>query len=331
MIAEEKPKHIDCGVLVISLDFELCWGVRNFRGVDGYMPNLLGVYRLVPALLDMFSRHEIHATWATVGLIACSGADEALENAPTVLPEYRLAGLSPYDYLRDSAGQYDEKIHFAPGLVQQVADANGQEIATHTFSHYYCLEEGQSLEAFEQDLVHAIRLFEDKYGVRPKSIVFPRNQYSQRHIDVCGKLGLLAYRGAERGWWNTPRACAKENLLHRAVRLADSYLAISGYHLTPHFCGQVRAPMDIPASRLLRSCPKNHLLERLQKKRIEGEMYRAARQKKLYHLWWHPHNFGADVESNLNMLEDILRYFSLLRSGYGMRSMSMEEYASVSL
>ncbi len=56
------------GTFVISLDFELHWGVRDHRTVADYRENLLGVRRVVPALLSLFSEFGIHATWATVGL-----------------------------------------------------------------------------------------------------------------------------------------------------------------------------------------------------------------------------------------------------------------------
>ena len=84
------------GSLVISLDFELNWGVRDSRPGGDYRANLLGVRQAVPALLDLFARYGIHATWATVGLLFCRSREEMLEAAPSIRPQYDNARLSPY-------------------------------------------------------------------------------------------------------------------------------------------------------------------------------------------------------------------------------------------
>jgi peptidoglycan/xylan/chitin deacetylase (PgdA/CDA1 family) len=285
------------------------------------------VHLVVPKILQLFSAYGIHATWAVVGLIACTNREEALACIPHVKPAYTRAELSPYTYLCGLDFVNNEQIHFAPSLIRQVADTDNQEVATHTFSHYYCLEEGQPLDAFYYDLNAALELFQRKYGIRPRSIVFPRNQYSQEHIKVCEKHGIIAYRGSSPGWLNMPRNQAQENLVIRLLRLADSYFNISGYHSSPYGSGQASAPVNIPASRFLRPCARNTMIRRLQVRRIKAEMHNAARSKSVYHLWWHPHNFGVEIEKNLDMLNEILKYFSQLRSTFGMKSMNMEEYA----
>jgi hypothetical protein len=57
-------------------------------------------------------------------------------------------------------------------------------------------------------------------------------------------------------------------------------------------------------------------------------MSHAAKTNTLYHLWWHPHNFGIHQEKNLNFLEKILQHFRSLESRYGMVSMNMAEAAA---
>ena len=37
--------------------------------------------------------------------------------------------------------------------------------------------------------------------------------------------------------------------------------------------------------------------KKLKMKRIKAQMTYAAKNDKLFHLWWHPHNFGNDIES----------------------------------
>lgn len=38
------------GTFVISLDFELMWGVRDVQTKAGYGPNILGVRQAIPAM-----------------------------------------------------------------------------------------------------------------------------------------------------------------------------------------------------------------------------------------------------------------------------------------
>jgi len=51
----------------------------------------------------------------------------------------------------------------------------------------------------------------------------------------------------------------------------------------------------------------------------------AAENKKLFHLWWHPHNFGVNTDENISFLEEILLYFKELQKRYGMLSLNMNE------
>ena len=64
------------GALVISLDFELHWGVRDKRPVDGpYRENLLGAREAIPRMLDLFEEFGVAATWATVGFLFAKNRD----------------------------------------------------------------------------------------------------------------------------------------------------------------------------------------------------------------------------------------------------------------
>ena len=64
--------------VVISLDFELRWGVldRVRDDFSAYRANLEGVPEAVERMLDLFDEHEVRATWAIVGGLACDGWDE---------------------------------------------------------------------------------------------------------------------------------------------------------------------------------------------------------------------------------------------------------------
>ena len=54
-------------------------------------------------------------------------------------------------------------------------------------------------------------------------------------------------------------------------------------------------------------------------------MTAAAKKKKIYHLWWHPHNFGQNMEKNFDILQKVLEHYQQLESKYNMQSLSMAE------
>jgi hypothetical protein len=49
----------------------------------------------------------------------------------------------------------------------------------------------------------------------------------------------------------------------------------------------------------------------------------------MFHLWWHPHNFGVNLRQNLAMLTTVLDHFASLSKRHGMESLSMGEVASL--
>jgi peptidoglycan/xylan/chitin deacetylase (PgdA/CDA1 family) len=314
------------GKFVISLDMELMWGVRDHRSKADYGHRVLGEREAVPAMLDRFEANDIHATWAVVGFVMCDGRDELMARAPSERPSYDNSVYSSYSYL-DEAGlsEKDDPFYFAPSLVRAIAACPRQEISTHTFSHYYCLEPGQTPQQFGADLDAAIKQLGD-WGLDCASIVFPRNQYSPLYLDIVASRGIKVFRGSEQSWFyhSDPKA---QNLARRLGRMADSYLSVTGSNTqNPRRLGDMT---DVPSSRILR--PYNHKLrslEGLRLSRITRAMTRAAKDGTIFHLWWHPHNFGADTEENVAFLARILAHYRTLADRYGMESATMKEAAA---
>lgn len=316
------------GVLVVSLDFELHWGVRDRWSVAEHRARLLGAREAVPAMLELFEAFGIHATWAIVGFLFCDGKRELLDVLPARLPAYAEPALSPYAALAAiGASERDDPFHFAPSLIARIAATPDQEIGTHTLSHYYCLEPGQAPADFRADVQAAMEVTRRKVGRAPQSIVFPRNQYSPPYLDVCGELGLVAYRGNPDAWAYRARGATEESQVRRAVRLADAYLPITGTssHAQP---SAAPGPVNVPASRYLRPyAPALRHLEPLLLHRIEADLRTAARRGRLFHLWWHPRDFGLHMRENLAVLRHVLTTFARLRDTHGMQSGSMVEAA----
>ena len=315
------------GALVVSLDFELHWGVRDTMPVDGpYRENLLGARTAVPRLLDLFEAFDIGATWATVGFLFARTRDELEAYSPAVRPRYRNPSLDPY---REPVGRNEgeDPLHYAPTLVEEIRRRPRQELATHTFSHYYCREEGHTEEAFRQDLASAVRIAEP-FGVRPRSIVFPRNQFAPEHAPVLREFGITAYRSPERHRIYQGHSTREQRSpWRRGARLLDHYLDLTDANTTPWpAIPQADGLYAIPSSRFLRGYSKPlAALEPLRLKRILDALREAAHTNRIFHLNFHPHNFGVHLEQNLRVLRSILESYRRHRTSHGMRSLSMEE------
>ena len=316
------------GTLIITLDFELAWGVRDKKALENYRENLLGVRSVIPRLLELFKEYNVHATWATVGFLFFENRDELIEALPAKRPNYVNRRLCPYEHIR-SIGKDEEEdpLHYASSLIKLIVSYPHQEIASHTFSHYYCLEEGQDADTFKEDLEAAIRAAA-RHNVSIESVVFPRNQFNSDYISVCAEKGIKAYRGSPPSWIYKPRSEYEISRVVRALRLVDSYVGVSGcgcYSLDPIARDY---PYNIRASHYLRPYRKSlRVLEPLRLRRIRSELTHAAKRGLVYHLWWHPHNFGANAERNLAFLRKTLDHYASLRDAYRMESLNMCELA----
>ena len=317
------------GNFIISLDFELNWGVWDVVSLNQYKPNLDGVQKVIPALLSLFDKYNVQATFATVGFLFFENKEDLINYSPTKKPSYENEKLSPYanQLLHAGKNETEDKLHFAPTLINLIKKYN-QEVACHTFCHYYCLENGQTKSEFEADLL-AGKLIAEKSNVKLKSIVFPRNQYNKAYIEICKKAGITSYRGNEKSWIYKAVNSGQETLIRRFFRLLDTYINLSGNNCYQDEFMKDDIICNIPSSRFLR--PHNTklaLLDNLKLLRIKNSMTYAAKRGQTYHLWWHPHNFGINLEENLIFLEKILIHADILKKTYGFRSISMQNLAS---
>ena len=309
------------GAMVISLDFELIWGVFDkvdWREKAAYFQN---TRKVIPEILQLFEQYEISCTWATVGMLFNENWDEWNENIPEILPEYENLNLSPYKYGKSIQSVESEELCFAPALIKQIKKTPGQEIGTHTYSHFYCLETGQSIESFNADLTKAGRMAKI-FGIELESLVFPRNQYNQDYLEICRQNGLSAVRMNPENWyWKDTQ---KDTLLQKVFRTGDAYFGLNDkpYSDLPEIYSGIQGQK---ASRLLRPHSGKAFQDRRRLQRIISEMEAAAKHNQIYHLWWHPHNFGSYPEQSMQELEVILKNYKDLNNKYGFYSLNMQE------
>ena len=315
------------GSLIISLDFEMMWGGIDIWTPDDYgMSHVEQVREVIKRLTNVFNKFQVHATFATVGLIMQRNKEEAISHFPLSIPSYKNKKLSPYNNnFINRIPKKDEHLYFAHDLIDFLKKQSFIEIGTHTYSHYYCWEEGQTVEQFKDDLKKSIDVALSN-GIKIDSIVFPRNQVSPLYLDICKQYGIKAYRGNALKYFEEPKNKWAE-MSSRLLRLIDAYINIGGKTTIPYnHINMSESPLNIRASRFLRPYnSKLSMFEWLRLYRIKREMKYAAKHQEIYHLWWHPHNFGQNIDKNISFLTEILQYYQYYHKKYGMQSFTMNE------
>ena len=317
---------LEKGVLVVSLDFELFWGVHDCHTYETYGKNVLGGRKAIPKLLDLFKKYDIHATWATVGMMFAENKEELYEFSPSenLRPHFENELLSSYRMF-DKIGndEKSEPYFYGKTLIDLIAEYPNQEIGSHTFSHYYAREAGQNVDEFQADIRSAKNIAKAK-GYDVKTLVFPRNQSKDDYNASMLYNGYVAYRGEEQDWIHK----IPVNIIKRMFRLADSFINLTGsatYSKGEFIRGELH---NFRGSRFLRPYSKKlRFLEPLKLHRVKTQMKKAAKNGKVFHLWWHPHNIGINTEKNLQNIEKILQYYVELKEKYGIESKNMIELA----
>ena len=309
--------------LVISLDFELLWGSIKNSNPLSYSKNVEGEWVAIPRMRNMFKRYGISVTWATVGMLMCKDYAQWQALTSTLLPNHPFRRLKSCSI--DSLVRQYPRLFFARPLVEQVLSHSEHELASHTFSHFLCNEEGATNQQLKADLVCA-NYVASEIGVVYRSFVFPQNQIRQDVFPLLANYGIQVYRGNQDHWLYKSGHNVMGGLAGRGIRFLDSYMPLVSEEIEiPSISNGL---VNVPASLFLR--PWSHHLEIIQLlhlRRIKQGMTKAAQSGGIFHLWWHPHNFGINFEQNFAILESILQHYRVLMDIYGMKSVCMRDFA----
>lgn len=316
------------GHFVISLDYELHWGIFDHSSVDDYRENLTNVNLVINKLIALSDSYKIRLTFATVGFLFAKNKAELLTHSPKNKPQYVNNKLNPYLYFNQIGNsEIDDPFHYGNSMTKKINANKNHELGTHTFSHYYCDEDGQILKQFEEDILAAKQIVKDK-NIKLESIVFPRNMVAgQEYLEMSYKHGITSYRGTEKAYIYNIHPTKKHYnwLLFRLLRVLDCYVNITGnntYNLEGLYeKGKI---INLPSSRFLRPYYSFlKFLEPFKVYRIKKGMRRAAKKNELFHLWWHPHNFGKNIDENFKSLEKIFQEYKRLNKKHQFTSETM--------
>lgn len=303
---------IKYGIFTISLDFELAWGFLHKHEKYLDKEKIKCVLSIIPKILFLFKKYEIHATWATVGGIFLHEHEG--------LKRFKVQNKTLWDKVKNNIYLY-----ISPELIKKIEGSPYQEIASHTFSHYYCLEK-KDIEKFEEEL----KAFSEVTNLSIESIIFPKNQIEKKFLPLCRQYKIKSYRGTPKFYPYKSCNMKNDTLMRRGLRLIDTFINIYG-HGTYSLKEVKQDPLyNIASSRFLRPYSKQfQWLESLRQKRILSDLNYAAKHSRVYHLWWHPHNFSKNIKENLLFLEKILIHYRLLNKRYGLKSLNMKEISNI--
>lgn len=322
------------GALMISFDFELAWGTRRSARRADHAAGIERVADVVRGLLDMFERHGISATWATVGHLMLTK-----DQCPQGRFDYGRRGPKPdwfegdwYDGIpgvdEPSADRY-----YAPELVRQIVDCPvHQELASHTFSHVIVGDPSCTEEIAEDEFTRCRQLGE-RWGRDVRSVVFPRNQID--HLPVLERTGHRCYRAANSEWYwfgtvaRPPKSALVRKtagLMVRALRLVDERLV-----LCPpiHPARKVGNLWELPHSMFYPGCAgvSRYVSPKDQWRRAAKGLHKAAATGRIFSLYTHPHNFLPHHEPHLQAFERICQEAARLRDAGQLQIKTMGEIA----
>jgi peptidoglycan/xylan/chitin deacetylase (PgdA/CDA1 family) len=222
------------------------------------------------ALIDLFDRHQIPATWAVVAALL----DEASAAA------------------RPGA----KACWFAPDIVERLLrNTAGHEIGTHSGRHIYF--DRASAEEARADLEFA-REVNRAHGLGFDSFVFPRG--AAGHLDVVAAAGIKVYNSADVGWVDGARRLGRR--AGQIANFADKILPVPPAPAQPERRG---ALIHIPKSMLLmaRNGLRRFVLPPVTRAKLAAGLRRAQASDGTFHLWFHPSNFYYRVEEQLATLD----------------------------
>jgi peptidoglycan/xylan/chitin deacetylase (PgdA/CDA1 family) len=275
------------GSLCISIDVEAAWGIWDKPSEAYHARCARHEGEIVRALVALFDRFGVSATWAIVGRLL-----ELDEGAARSTP-------------------HGAAIWYAPEVVEAVRAARTlQDIGSHSYAHVYF---GQTpREALRSDLAAARRVH-DRHGLPFASFVFPRNQVA--NVDLLREAGVRVFRSVDHGWHQAVRERLGTGA-GRVANLADKMLPIPPAVVEPIVLrvegGEV---VELPSSMLLMA--RNGLRRAVHPASVVAKarlgLAAARRSGGAFHLWFHPSNFYYDMERQLAILGDIVEAAARMR------------------
>lgn len=325
MTNKKEPK-LEKGIFTISLDFELIWGTVDLFGVEEFREAVeLERREVVDRLLELFNEFKIPATWCTVGhlfLDKCE-ASENKKHAEVVRPQHAWHEADWFTH--DPCGDEENApLFYGKSLVEKIKNNPvKQEIGSHSFSHIILGDKGCSKDAARTDVAECVKVAEN-FDIKLNSFAFPRDQVG--HLDILKEYGFTNYRGAIPKWYEHGE---NRSIVKRLAHLFDVVTAATPPTVLPEF--EENGLINIPGSMIFFPMHglRKHIPMSLRVKRARKGLDVAAKEKRIFHLWFHPTNMAFEIDKMFDGLREILKYAAELREQGLVETLSMSEIAEL--
>jgi len=308
------------GYFVFSLDTELAWGTLDWDRYRSQRTSRDGVTerKTIHRLLDLMDEFGVNATWAITGHLFYEKCEEC-----DVCPLFDFKGKdSSFEQIWKTASP----MWYGADIVNILLSRNSRhEIAFHGYTHRLFSTLTSDEANFE--IKEWLRLGQRK-GIVPQTVIFPQGRIG--HLDLFQEAGFICYRG------NDVRHPALSiplfgKLLNR-INLALSMLTPQVYEIKVNPQGLVNVPSSQWLFRTDRRIEKS--LDRLNLhnlrffRTVKG-IEKAAKERKIIHLFAHPHEFRT--EKDFDKLRYIFCHFAKYAKQGRLRSITMADIAKEAL
>jgi len=309
------------GVFIVSVDTELGWGCTSLRDLVRYIPRLKQTRSAISAILEMCERYQVSFTWALVGalLLNHDNTHQKRKIIPAHIPWAVNHHSGNHEVPLD-----DTYLWYGRDIVDTIRNCRAaQEIGCHSFFHISYNEKNCSVGAAASDLEHCRMAFE-ALGLAYTTFVFPFNKVG--HLTLLPPHGFICYRGAELNTQSRPNFLTP---FLRTFRLLYRLFAGPSAFRPTMKCREL---VNIQASMLFRvpeikSLKVWRIILNLQVRSAKQGLLKAARTGKVFHLWFHPYQFGHRTTQMLEALDEILALAFRLRSGNKLEVLTMGQLA----
>lgn len=307
------------GYFLFSLDTELAWGyfdldrLRSKRfSSDGSRER-----RSIERVLDVLEEFNIIATWAVVGHLFYERCEKC--NVCPVLDwkgKYRSF---------EEVYETNAPLWYGADVIETLLTRGSQhEIAFHGYTHRVFDENMMSEEEAGTEIQEWLRVSKRKHII-PRTVIFPRTQIG--HLDLFKEYGFICYRGEEL----LPEVCSL-SLIGRVFRRLYHYLSILSTPQVYEFKVEPSGLVNLPSShdffgfnRKMERVLDSLNLHNLRIRKIIKGVEKAAIEKKIIHIWAHPHEF--QTKKDIEKLRYLFGYVSEQVNKGRLQSIGMADLA----
>ncbi len=315
-----KEVSADVGYFVFSLDTEFAWGTIDWDH-SSFIPTRRSAAQereTICRLLDLMNEFGVVATWAVTGHLfyeTCEKCDEC--------PLLEFKGKDQgFDQVWGAANP----LWYGADMVQMLLARNaGHEIACHGHTHRFFNTLSRDQARYE--IQEWVRLAQ-KIGVSPQTVIFPQGRIA--HLDLFQEAGFICYRGKE-----VRHPLLAVPLLGKVLNQINLRLAF----LPPQvfdISAQPEHLVNVPSSlwlfrtnRKVESVLDSVNLPYLRFYRAAKSIQKAAEEKKVIHLWAHPHEF--QTEKDFDKLRYLFSHFADQAQKGRLKSITMAALAAQTL